>query len=432
MALLRPKIIILTALILLVLVGDVVLTHHYLTEPYPGHNDFLPHWEGARSFWQEGISPYDARTTLNIQMRMFGREAQPGEDPNFYAYPFFYTFFLIPLTYFSYDWAAAIWMVLLEVCLVVSVFLLLDLFRWKPRPLLLASLLLWTIISYYPARGLLLGQVSLVVYCLEVLSLWALARGQDRLAGAVLAISTLKPQMAFLLVPLLLLWALRARRRAFVISFIATFAASMALSFVLLPSWLSDWLDVVRRYPEYTAAAFPDSAGSPVWILFGYYLNVGDVVQGIVNLACVAVLLWSWYLVLIKGREETLMWSIMITLTITNLVAFRTATPNYVVFTIPLVYYLKVIAQHSRRWGGLWAGVVLLALLVFHWAHFLITIQGRGDSEHGSLLLPLPFGMLLVLLLTRRLWWRAQPLLETAGSSQRTHASMPLQGEDAP
>lgn len=421
MAHLRPKAAALAGLILLVLAGNIALTHQYLTEPYPGHNDFLPHWEGARSFWQEGISPYDARTTLNIQTRMFGREAQSGEDPNFYAYPFFYTFFLIPLTYFSYDWASAIWMVLLEVCLVAGVFLLLDLFRWKPRPLLLAWLLLWTIINYYPARGLLLGQVSLLVYLLAVLTLWALAREQDHLAGIALAVSTLKPQMGFLLVPLLLLWALRARRYKFLFTFAAAFGIFMALSFALLPSWLGDWLAVVQRYPEYTAAAFPDSAGSPVWILFGYYLGAGDIVQGVVNLACVAALLWSWYLVLIKGREEALMWAIMVTLTVTNLVAFRTATPNFVVFMIPLVYYLKLIAQKSRRWGGLWASFLLLALLIFHWMHFLITIQGRGDSEHGSLLL-LPFALLVLLLLTRKLWWRAEPILHT--TAIRTSAAL--------
>lgn len=396
------------ALLLLLLAGNIILTHHYLTEPYPGHNDFLPHWEGARSFWQAGISPYDARTTLSIQVQMFGREALPGEDPNFYAYPFFYTFFLIPLTYFSYDWAAAVWMVLLEVCLIAGLFLVLDLYRWKPRPLLLGVLLLWSIISYYPARGLLLGQVALLVYALQALVLWGVARGYDRMAGVVLAISTLKPQMGFLLVPLLLLWALRERRYRFVVSFAAAFGLFIGLSFVLLPSWLADWLAVVRLYPEYTAAAFPDSAGSPVWILFGYYLGAGDVVQGIVNLGCIAVLVWSWYLAL--WRREDFLWAIMVTLAVTNLVAFRTATPNYVVFLIPLAFYLKRLAR-NRRWGDLSAMLVLLALLVFHWAHFLITIQGRGDSEHGSLLLPLPFGFLLLLLLTRRIWAQADELM---------------------
>lgn len=418
MARVRPAHLIVGVVLLLLFVGNVVLTHNIFTEPYPGHNDFLPHWQGTYSFWREGISPYDDQTTLKTQMQMFGRPAEPGEDPNPFAYPFFYTYFLIPLTYFTYPWASAVWMVILEVCLIASMLLLLDLYQWRPKPWLLACLLVWVLLVYYAGRGLVLGQVSLAICLLQVLVLWLVVRGHDRAAGVVLAISVLKPQMGFLLVAFLLLWALRARRWQFVGAFVVTFGLLIVTSFVLLPSWLTDWLNIVRLYPQYTAAAFPDSAGSPVWILFGYYLGAGDLVQGAVNLLLIGVLLWSWYEALLRRGEPAWLWAVAVTLTVTNLVAFRTATPNFTVFLIPTVFYFRHIARRGRR-GSLWVALVLLAGLVLPWAQFLITIQGRGDSEHGSMLVTMPFFFLILLVFTRTLCWRAEPVIAPADAARQ-------------
>lgn len=408
----RPQFIVIAALLLVLVVGNVILTHNLLTAPYPGHNDFMSRWEGARSFWVDGLNPYGDQASLNIQMQIFGRASVEGEDPGFFVYPFYINFFLLPLVYMSYAWASAIWMVLLEVCLIVSTFLLLSVYQWRPLPWLLALLVLWNILEYYAGRGLLLGQVGITVYLCEVVTLWALAKNRDTLAGVALAMSTFKPQMGFLIVPFLILWGLRARRWPFVSAFAVTLGVFMMLSFAFQPAWLGDWVAQMRLYPEYTAAAYPDT-GSPVWIVMQHYLGLGDVGEWTLNLVLLMPMLWAWYGVLVQRRDEHFMWALMLTLTVTHLVALRTATTHFVVFIIPLIFYFKIIAQRNR-WGSLWVALILLALLILPWAQFLITVQGRDSLEHPVMFLPPTFGLYFVLLLTRRLWWQSAPIIQSA------------------
>ncbi|MBN1201177.1 MAG: DUF2029 domain-containing protein [Anaerolineae bacterium] len=406
----RLQVLIVAGVLVALLVGNVIATHNALTEPHPGHNDFMSRWEGVRSYWRDGLNPYGDEASLNIQTRIYGRAANDDEDPGYFAYPFYTALLLWPLVYTSYAWASAIWMVLLEVCLIAALALLLDLFGWRPKPWLLAVLLLWTLLYYFAARGLILGQPGLVVYLLQVLTLWALANRRDRLAGAALALSTIKPQMGFLLVPLLLVWGARFRRWRLVRSFAAVWSGLMLVSFVLEPGWFGDWIEQIRSYPSYT------EIGAPVWVVTQYYLGLGDVGEWIVNLALYAVLLWAWYAVLIRDQGERLDWAIMLTLTITHLSAVRTATPHYVVFTIPLIFYFRAIDRRCQS-GGLWIALILLVLFIVPWVHFLTTVE--GEFEHPTLYLPLAFGMLILLWITRRMWWAAPPLIATVSPTEQ-------------
>ncbi|MCB9450281.1 MAG: DUF2029 domain-containing protein [Anaerolineaceae bacterium] len=394
----RNQLALLTAVIIAVFAIVTVLTHNVFTAPYPGQNDFMSRWEGARSFWQDGLNPYGDAASLNIQERIFGRAALEDEDPGYFAYPFYTVFPLWPLVQVDYAWASAAWMTLLEGGLIAAFFLLLNLFGWKPAPWLLGLLVLWTLAFYYAARGLILGQPGIQVYFLEILTLWALFRRHDRLAGVALAFSTIKPQMGYLIVPFLLLWGLRERRWRFVGVFAGVLAALLAASFLLEPSWLGDWLGQLGGYSGYTAL------GSPVWIVMDYYLGLGSAGEWAVAGLLYGALLWVWVDVLWGRKGERFLWAAALTLTITHLVAPRTATPHYIVFTLPLIFYFQQITRHNRRRGNLWVALLLLALLVIPWLHFLLTVE--GEFEHPTVYLPLPFLMLALLWFTRRLWWR--------------------------
>lgn len=384
-------------LLVAVFIGAVALVHNVLTAPYPGHNDFMSRWEGARSFFIDGLNPYGEEASLNIQQRIYGRPVVDGEDPGYFAYPFYTALLVWPLVYVSYAWASAVWMVLLAGCMIVSLFLLFDLFRSWPSPILMSGWLLWVLGFYFTARGLILGQPGILVYFLEVVALWALAKDRDALAGIALAVSTLKPQMGFLIVPFLLLYGLAFRRWRFIAFFIGAMAFLLGMSFMLQPSWLGDWVAQLGLYPSYTAL------GSPVWIITSYYLGLGNWAELAINAALVVFMLWGWYGVLVRHQRERVLWAVVLTLTVTHLIAPRTATPHYVVFIIPLVFYCVLLQRANRRQGALLVGLILLALLVIPWLHFIWTVD--GEFEHPTLYLPLPFLSLALLWFLRRQWW---------------------------
>lgn len=394
-----------------IFVVAVIGTYYSLTEPFPGLNDFMSRWEGSRSFWQEGLNPYGEEASLNIQRAIYGRPAGELEDPGYFAYPFYTNFLLLPIVNTSYAWASAIWMVLLEACLIGALVLLLNHFQWQPSPILLGILILWTLVSYFPARGLLLGQPGLLVYFLEVLAIWALARKADRIAGVALAISTIKPQMGYLIVPFLLLWGLREQRWQFIGSFVIVFGLAMLASFAIEPTWMNDWLSQVGRYTSYT------QIGGPVWVVSNWlWLGIdpetglwainggyGNIIETTLAVILYGYMLWTWYEVLIQRKTERLMWTIVMTLTITHLVAPRTATPHYVIFIIPLIFYLQQLVRPKIKRGSLYAILLLVVLFVQQWLHFLLTVD--GEFEHPSLYPPTAFLVFFVLLFTRKLWW---------------------------
>lgn len=407
----RTQRLLFAGILLMSLGANVLFTYSVFTAHALAVLDFFSRWEGAHAFWRDGLSPYSAQVGLSIQQRVYGRPAVAGQDFLLFAYPFYTVFIIWPLVYLPYAWASAIWMVLLEVCLIVMLSLLLDLFQWRPPPWLWFLLVLGMLANYYATSGVFLGQPGQVVCLLEVLTIWALVRAKDDRAGFALALSTLKPQMGFLLVPFLLLWGLRYRRWRFLGAFGAVLGGLVGLSFLLEPDWLASWLEQVHQYSAYTASLFEAQgasdplAGSPIWLLTQHYLRLGSGAEWALTLLCSGALLWAWYAVLIPKRTERWLWTVALTLAVTHLVAWRTTPSHFIIFALPLIFYLREITrQHSA-----WAVPVLLAGLVVPWLHALVAAAGR--AEQASALLPAPLGVLAVLWFTRRLWWRADSLL---------------------
>jgi hypothetical protein len=373
----------------------VLVTWQVFTKPFPGFNDYTTVWEASRSYFYDGLNPYSAETSLNIQTRLYGQAAAPDQQPNHYAYPFYTIFASWPFIHFEYTLATAMWVVLLQACLVGALILLLDLYRWKPRPLTLAGLVMFCIVCYPGARGLILGQISHLVYFLQVLALWALVRRRDNLCGVALALSTIKPQMVVLFVPLLLLWALSQRRWRLIAAFAITLVVLVGFSFLIQPDWVSGFVHQLQLYPTYI------DVSTPAWVIAQYLPGLGSGAELVLNLLGFGFVLWTWFALFIQHKHERFLWTVMITLTITHLVGLRTASPHFIVLFIPLVFYLR---NWSRQRKPLWIGLTLFALFLLPWLHFSLTI-GDAKFEHPTVFLPLPLLTMVVLLLTRRQWW---------------------------
>jgi hypothetical protein len=301
----------------------------------------------------------------------------------------------MPLAFLPYAWAEAVWLVLLEFALVGSVIGSVRLAEWRASPLLLAVTLVWSILFYHSARAILLGQFAVAIFALTVVVLLALHARHDLIAGVLLALSTVKPQMVFLFVPLLLFWAVARKRWRLATGFAGAMVVLLGLSFMAVPSWMSDFVVEVLRYPGYTAI------GSPVWVITRYFFPVlgvpGEIILSAVLLGWMGI---AW---LRLWRDETwsvFLWTVSVTLVVTNLVALRTATTNYVVLFIPL---LQVFAMMHTRWkrSGTWWIIGLEAvLLVGLWVLFLATLVNK--YEHPIVYLPLPILLLAVFALGRR------------------------------
>lgn len=385
----------------LLLVGNVVATYVLFTSRYPGANDFASRWGGARAFWRDGLSPYSDEATRQIQMLIYGRPIPPQEeqqfDPGPFAYPFYTVFLLVPLVWLPYPWAEAIWLVVLELCLCGGLLLALRLYGWRPPRWLLAFTAVWAFFFYPDARALILGQFAVLVFALVALTLWALKARRDMLAGLCLALSTVKPQMVFLLVVLLLWWAVRERRFRFVGGFLGSMAVLSGTSWIAEPGWVGGFLRQMARYPSYTAI------GSPIWIVthitFPALGGWGEITLSALVIACLIGAAW-W--ALRRRAVGWFEWAVGLCLIVTNLVALRTATTNYVILLLPLVMVFRALQRIPG--GAWWVLLIQMVLLVGLWTLFLSTLVGK--FEHPAVYLPLPFGLLAIFALAPR--WLAR------------------------
>lgn len=382
-----------TLFLLLIFIISVWGFHEFFTSKVPGANDFYPRWRGTQLYWQEGIDPYSQEATEAIQRDMYGgRLAYDSEDQVLFVYPFYIVLFIWPLIKTDYLWVQAIWLVLVQFSLITAVILNLKLFEWKMSPWLLALTLFWSVIFYNSTRTIILGQFAGLIYLWIVGTLLALKYDKDVLAGILISLTTIKPQMSYLLIPALLIWALGQRRWRFIGSSFVTMLVLVGASFLLQPDWLFSFIDQVLNYPGYTIT------GSPLWVITGYFFpQLGKPVEYLMIGGLLIYLFWQWrWLPKITAESSRFWFVIGLSLIVTNMIVVRTATTNYVIMYIPLFMILHALYQHTKR-GALWVSLFFVGSIVFTWALFLMTIQ--GDAEHPITYLPLPFFLLFALVL---------------------------------
>jgi hypothetical protein len=403
--------------LLLLFAADVAATYAAFTSRVPGANDFYSRWEGAHAFWIDGLNPYSDEVTRRIQIGIYGRPARGDEDPGPFAYPFYTVFALWPLVGLPYAWVQAIWLSVLEFALAGIALMSLSLLRWRAGPLALAAAILFALFFYHGARAILLGQFAVVVAALVIGAFLAMRSDHDALAGVLLAFSTIKPQMIFLIVPYVLLWSVARRRWRVVGAFALSIAILFGLSFLMLPTWLGDFLRQLGNYTSYT------SIGSPVWVIVQYYLGLGDlgeaIVSGAIGLALIGVWAWTTRLVYVPAVAPdelardvsygwgTFQWVCGLTLIASNLIALRTATTNYVILYPALWLVARAIVDRSPQWGRWIVTAGAVALLIGLWALFAATVVGK--QEHPLVYLPLPVGLAAAFAAGRR------ALIDSAG-----------------
>ncbi len=232
----------------------------HLAGEYSVGNDFYPIWLTSRQWLRERMDPYGPELTRQIQIGVLGRTLEsrtpsdPPADYRRFAYPAYTDLLLWPVAEIPFPTLRLPWIALLATLLVTSVVFLARTLEWRLSALSLGIVLLLTLFSYQELEGLYAGQLGLVVGFLVAASFLALARNRFVLAGALLAVATIKPQMVLLAVLYLLLWSAYdwRHRGRFCVAFFATLFLLIASSLMVWPGWIRSWISVIAGYPSYS------------------------------------------------------------------------------------------------------------------------------------------------------------------------------------
>ncbi len=395
-----------TQLIPLLILGLILLVAYTwafqvaFTSRAPGANDFFSQYGGAYLYFFEGINPYSREATEWIQLQISGAVVTRGTITNDFVYPFYTILLVAPYTLLpTYAWVQAAWQVTLQVMMIATMVVIFHYYGWRPRPWLFGLLMLWMLLFYPTFRAIILGQMSIVVHSTTVVCFWLLLRGRtdnqithDIWAGFFIALSTIKPQMQFLIIPFLVLWGFRNQRWAFLASSAGSMVVLVSISFVMLPTWLSDWVAQLTAYSSYTPPGV-------LFILTHELLPLGRTAQTAELLFTVGFtlhVLWVWWQILVANQQEQLDWALGMTLIVTHLVAPRTATTHYIVFLFPLVLMLRSWVLERRY---ILATSILLLMLVGLWWLFIETTI--SEAEANVMFVPLPLLMFALMIVSR-------------------------------
>jgi hypothetical protein len=222
-------------------------------------SDLYPRWLGARELLLHHRNPYSAEITREVQEGYYGRALDPSrpndpKDQQGFAYPVYVVFLLAPSVNLPFDEVRTGFRWLLIVLAVLSVGFWLRLLRWKP-PCLEIAIYAVLIVGWLPMmQGIKLQQLTLVVAAMIGVCLACLTGGWFICAGALLAVATIKPQLAWPLVLWLLLWTVsdwRGRRR-FALGFGLAMLLLLAGAELILPGWVGMFVRGLGQYHQYT------------------------------------------------------------------------------------------------------------------------------------------------------------------------------------
>jgi hypothetical protein len=390
----RPDLFFLGIFILVVLLaGGLTWVNYQIVLNDQAVGGYAPLWMGTRMAILDRQNPYSVDTSEATQSLMYGgRLAYSGEDPGWFLYPFFSILIFAPTALIpDYDIARAVWMTLLGGSLFAIAFASLELTRWHPSGVVLMGYLLFFLAGYYAVRSVYFGNPSVLVTLFIILAFLLIQRRRDLAAGIILGLSTFKPQMMFLLWCFVLLWGVSRRRLALVVGLIFTPIGLAIVASIIQPGWLTDNLTLMTRYAVQFA---PLNFGG---IFKMWWDGAGEILGWFLTLGLSVLLVIEWWQALGKDLRWFL-WTAGLTLVITNMIGFPTATSNYVVLIPVLTLVISILDQRSVGFGRYFVILVMLIVLGgVWWLYFETERPGLGLQQAPIMFIPLPVLVFIML-----------------------------------
>jgi len=397
----------------LVALGGLIWANIQYAQQNPGGNDFIPRWLGTRLYIMEGQSPYSEDTTQAIQQYIYDRPARAGEDQSLFVYPFYSFVVFIPFAVFEdYAVARGVLMAVMEVALLAIVGLGINLARWKISPWMLGLMLLFAALWYHSLHPLINANPAVLAALFIMVALWAIREQHDILAGFMLVLATMKPNMVVLVIPFILYWTLTQRRFMPLTAFFGILTLVIAASLLLLPSWPLDFIRQIIAYPDYTLP------GSPGAIFKAWLPGIGSQLGWVLTAVLGVLLVIEWTQA--AGKDfRWFYWTACLTLVITNLIGIRTSVANYIALLPAVLLVFAIWIERWRLLGRFLTAISILGLSVGLWWLSLSTLQiGVQPVQHPVMFFPLPI-FLLIGLYWVRFWATSatRPLLDEIRST---------------
>lgn len=307
-------------------------------------SDLYSRWYGSRELLLHGRDPYGSAVTREVQIWAYGHPVDPEHpegtrDEDRFAYPVYVAFILAPTVGLPFAEVQTVFRAVLPLLALATIFLWIFMLRWHCRlPELGVAIFLSfgcfpMLESIYLQQPVLLSAVFLAGAGAALTAEWL------GVAGVLLALATIKPQLVLVLSLWLLVWAFcdwQARKKL-IWGFVLTMIVLVGGGEILLPGWIGKFAAGAVSYRSYTGSA---SILTLLFTKFG-----GGSAQAILLVALAFV---AWRL-----RHETAgslhFHFVFCAVLVTTLVVIPTIYPTGQVVLLPAVFFLQ--QNFARFWN---------------------------------------------------------------------------------
>jgi hypothetical protein len=220
--------------------------------------DLYAQWYGTRELLLHHRDPYGEDVTRELQLAYYGKDVEPSEasHPSHqqrFAYPLYVALLLAPTVGMPFHVVQILFWWLLVAATAGSVSLWARALGLKLSPFNLAIALVVTFTSIPVMQGLEILQFGLLVGALLAAAAAATVSGYLFLAGVLLAIATIKPQMSILAIAWFTLWVSGDwhKRRSLLAGFGIALSALIVASEFLSPGWVMRFLLALIQYEKH-------------------------------------------------------------------------------------------------------------------------------------------------------------------------------------
>jgi hypothetical protein len=382
-------VIVITFVLALAIVGGLLWANIIYVRSQPMEKNFLVPWLAARTFMQYGSNPYELSTAQRAQIVYYGKLAEQDQDPLFLWLPMPVELFYFPLALITnYVWAQATWLSLLQIALGTLAILSLRLVGWRPGRILWAVAILSSILWIYGFFSLMNSSGAGFTALAFTGFLLALKTEHEEAAGALLLLSLGVPSLTGLLAFFVLWWVISQRHWRVLWGFLMALALLLGLSFLFQPGWVLSYLHglvVHIRFVSETSSVGIFSSWSPIlgarlgWVLAGLLL----------------LLLFVEWGAALRHEFRHLLWTITLSVTAMPLMGVPTVPTNYVLFFIPVIVLLSIVAEsRSNKRKGKQAEAILTVFTLVLWIIAIALLKAgayKALNQLLFLLLPVTF-----------------------------------------
>jgi len=387
-----------TTIIILILafggsVAGLIWGNYLFSRNLPGGSNFFVDWYSARSLFIDGVNPYSetARSGMFSSAAREGIQLIPGAH---YASPLYAAFVTLPFATISdYTLARAVWMTLMEVCLIALVFMALNLAHWPIKPLPLGLLVLFALFWFHGLEPLITGNMGILVAFLITGIFLAIRARHYELAGVLLGFATIEPHAMLLFALFVVIWSFQAKHAKLTGWFLATVVLIGATSALIRPRWVMDYLSIIIHPSNLTPTisavlqSFLPAAGR----------RLGIILSSITGL----ILLVEWFISK-KKDFEGFYWTGLLTLALSPWIGLPTEPGVFIVVFPAIIFSYYLWLERWPRVGIVIVGVATLLLFAGIWMIYLPK-AGTPTSAIAGLFFAQPLLVTIMLYWVR--WW---------------------------